>query len=144
MIPDSGAYQLIIRLELPAVITVGALGELRFDAGSYIYTGRASKNLAKRIARHLSPEKKLRWHIDYLLQQAQIADVRVYAGKAKDECCINSETALRVRGIFPVKGFGSSDCRCFSHLMLIPDTCVNEHHGTSHAPCVTQRELRGR
>jgi Uri superfamily endonuclease len=122
MEPDSGAYQLIISLARPAIIAVGALGEYRFPAGSYIYTGRASKNLGKRIARHKRGEKRLRWHIDYLLQQAQIADVRIYPGKEMEECSINNETALSLQGSFPVKGFGSSDCRCPSHLLLVPET----------------------
>ncbi len=118
---DSGVYQLILRLARPAVIGVGALGFHTFPGGVYIYTGRASKRLSKRIERHLREEKKLRWHIDYLLEQAQIDRIRVYPGKATEECSINNDTADALGGIFPVKGFGSSDCRCLSHLMLIPD-----------------------
>jgi len=64
----------------------------------------------------------LRWHIDYLLQQAQIEEIRLYQGMALEECSINNETARTLLGIFTVKGFGSSDCRCTSHLMLIPKT----------------------
>jgi len=119
---DSGAYQLVMHLPRPAIIAVGALGSHAFPAGLYIYTGRASKGLSKRIARHQRVEKKLRWHIDYLLHQAQVVDVRVYHGKAAEECFINNETARTLQGIFPVKGFGSSDCQCFSHLMLAPDS----------------------
>jgi len=118
---DSGAYQLILRLTRPVVIAVGALGEHAFPAGSYVYTGRASKSLSKRIARHGRVEKKLRWHIDYLLQKAQIEGIQVYSGKAKEECSINDETVRALHGVFPVKGFGSSDCRCTSHLVLIPE-----------------------
>jgi Uri superfamily endonuclease len=119
---DSGAYQLILRLARPVVIEVGALGSHAFPAGFYIYTGRASTGLRKRVDRHRRPEKKLRWHIDYLLQQAQIAGVRVCPGKAAEECSINNETARVLQAIFPVKVFGSSDCRCSSHLTLVPDT----------------------
>jgi Uri superfamily endonuclease len=118
---DSGAYQLILRLSRPVVVEVGALGSHAFPSGSYIYTGRASKYLSKRIARHQREDKKLRWHIDYLLQQAQIERIEVYPGKAAEECTINDETARALRGIFPVNGFGSSDCRCASHLMLVPE-----------------------
>ncbi|MBI5248642.1 MAG: GIY-YIG nuclease family protein [Desulfomonile tiedjei] len=118
---DSGAYQLILRLACPMVIAVGALGEHAFPAGSYVYTGRASKSLSKRILRHRRVEKKLRWHIDYLLQQAPIEGIQLYPGKATEECSINNETARALRGFFPIKGFGSSDCRCPSHLLLVPE-----------------------
>lgn len=123
---DSGVYQLILRLARPAVIAVGALGLHTFPRGEYIYTGRASRGLNKRIERHLREEKRLRWHIDYLLEQAQIDWIQVYPGKATEECSINNDTAHALGGIFPVRGFGSSDCRCASHLMLIPDVrCGN-------------------
>ncbi len=118
---DSGAYQLVLRLARPAIIAVGALGLHMFPPGTYIYTGRASKSLSKRIARHRRVEKKLRWHIDYLLQQAQIQGIQLYQGRATEECSINKETAQALQGVFPVKGFGSSDCRCTSHLMLVPE-----------------------
>jgi Uri superfamily endonuclease len=118
---DSGAYQLILRLERPEIIVVGALGTYTFSPGTYIYTGRASRYLSKRIERHLQAEKRLRWHIDYLLKQAQIEGIRVYPDKAEQECSINNDTARSLRGIFPVPGFGSSDCRCISHLVLMPE-----------------------
>ena len=118
---DSGAYQLVLRLAQPTIITVGALGSHKYPSGIYLYTGRASRGLRRRIERHLKAEKKLRWHIDYLLEHAQIEGVRVYPEKASEECLINNEMALAVGGIFPMNGFGSSDCRCTSHLMLIPE-----------------------
>jgi Uri superfamily endonuclease len=119
---DSGAYQLFLLLERPIIIEVGALGSHTFPSGTYIYTGRASRGLSKRIGRHLRQEKRRRWHIDYLVEHAQIGGIRVYPGKASEECSINDETALTLHGIFPVRGFGSSDCRCTSHLILIADT----------------------
>lgn len=119
---DSGAYQLILRVERPVVIRVGALGSHTFPVGTYLYTGRASRGLRKRIERHLRSEKRLRWHIDYLREQAHIDAIKVYPGKAAEECSINNETARTLGGFFPVKGFGSSDCRCTSHLLLVPDS----------------------
>jgi Uri superfamily endonuclease len=111
-----------MRLARPVVMAVGALGSHAFPAGLYICTGRASKGLSKRIARHRRAEKRLRWHVDYLLQQAQIEGIQAYPGKATEECSINNATTRVLKGIFPVKGFGSSDCRCISHLMLVPET----------------------
>lgn len=120
---DSGAYQLILRLALPATISVGALGSHRFPSGVYIYTGRASRGLSKRIERHLRKEKKLRWHIDYLVGLARIEGIRIYPHKSDQECSINNRTVRGLHGSFPVKGFGSSDCRCASHLTLASRDC---------------------
>ncbi len=36
-----GAYVLILRLERPVTIRVGALGEIRFEAGNYAYVRAA-------------------------------------------------------------------------------------------------------
>jgi Uri superfamily endonuclease len=135
---DSGAYRLILRVCQSVVIGVGGLGKYAFPSGTYIYTGRASKNLGKRIARHRREDKKLRWHVDYLLQHAHVADVRVYPGKAEQECFINRETARILQATFPVKGFGSSDCRCASHLMLSPRSVS---YDATHAPAGTAEEL---
>lgn len=119
---DSGAYQLIMSVVRPALITVGSLGVYTFARGTYLYTGRALKGLNKRIERHQRKEKRMRWHIDYLLEHARIDGIQVYAGKASDECLINNETRTALQGVFPVKGFGSSDCRCTSHLIFVPES----------------------
>ncbi len=119
---DSGVYQLVIGLERTTIIVVGALGAHDFPHGTYIYTGRAARGLNKRVERHIRPEKRLRWHIDYLLEHARIDAIAVYPGNGTAECSINRETARTLGGTFPLKGFGSSDCRCTSHLMLVPMT----------------------
>jgi Uri superfamily endonuclease len=114
---DSGAYQLIIRLDKDRSFRVGALGLHSFVRGQYVYTGRASKNLKARLARHLSKKKKLRWYIDYFLQWGTVIGVTVFPGLAESECSINLETVRHCDYVFPVQGFGSSDCRCPSHLI---------------------------
>ena len=123
---DSGAYQLVFQLEHETTIAVGALGCHKFPRGKYVYTGRALIGLNSRIMRHLRTEKKLRWHIDYIPQEVCIEEILVYPGKAAEECAISNETARLLEGIFPVKGFGSSDCRCSAHLQLIPETQVGK------------------
>ena len=114
---DSGAYQLTIRLDKDCSLRVGALGLHSFVRGEYVYTGRASRNLKARVERHLSKKKKLRWHIDYFLQWGKVVGVTVFPGLAESECLINLETASNCDYVFPVQGFGSSDCRCPSHLI---------------------------
>ncbi len=109
-------YQLDIVLAEPARLSIGQLGVFDFPAGSYVYTGSARRNIEARIARHLRNEKKLKWHIDYLLAspQASISKVTQYA---LPECGINQQTT----GIILIACFGASDCRagCGSHLKYI-------------------------
>lgn len=120
---DSGAYQLI--LEMPARVTVdiGALGPRDFEPGLYVYTGRAVRGLQARLLRHLRKDKRLRWHIDYVLQRAVIGGIVLFPGRAADECSINRRTERAFHARVPVPGFGSSDCRCSAHLLrlVIPD-----------------------
>lgn len=97
-------------------MSIGALGLIPFQPGYYIYTGRAKRNLRQRIERHLRKEKKIRWHIDYFLVKGRVEDVLIYSGRL-DECRINREVYKIIDGAEPVKGFGSSDCRCRSHLI---------------------------
>lgn len=110
-VPQS--YQLIISVNSKICLPVGGLGELEFSPGNYIYTGSARKNIVSRVARHLTDEKKLRWHIDYLLAHPAVivTDVRFYR---LPECELNQMTA----GDIPAAGFGASDCvaGCVSHL----------------------------
>jgi len=106
-------YQLDIVLAADARIAVGRLGEFLFPAGRYVYTGSARRNLDARVRRHLSRDKKLRWHIDYLLaaEQAEVVGVRLFED---GECAVNQAT----EGVVVAPGFGASDCRsgCGSHL----------------------------
>ncbi|HEY6898152.1 MAG TPA: GIY-YIG nuclease family protein [Rhodocyclaceae bacterium] len=106
-------YQLLIELRQPLRLQIGRLGLCDFAAGRYIYTGSARRNFEARVARHLSPTKRLHWHIDYLLTAPGVAvvDVRRYV---EDECAINRATP----GSVPIPGFGASDCRagCGGHL----------------------------
>lgn len=109
-------YQLLIAVAQPLRLSVGRLGDCRFPPGRYVYTGSAKKNFEARIARHLRQDKKLHWHIDYLLTTpgVTIVDVRRYR---EAECVINRA----MPGTIPVPGFGASDCaeRCGSHLKYL-------------------------
>jgi Uri superfamily endonuclease len=107
------SYQLFIRVHKACDIQVGKLGSFHFPAGKYVYTGSARKNIEARVRRHLAREKKLRWHIDYLLTapNVEVYDSKMFTG---EECALNQA----VSGSVLVKGFGASDCknRCGSHL----------------------------
>ena len=113
---DSGLYQLVIRLKRKQSIGVGRLGRFAFPAGYYVYTGSAERGLESRIARHLRKEKRLRWHIDYVLRYGDIVEAKRYRGGRLSECGLNRKAeGLPGRNIV-APGFGSSDCKCSTHL----------------------------
>ena len=107
------SYALFISISTPIKITVGKLGEFAFPAGDYIYYGSAKRALCARVNRHLRVEKKLRWHIDYLLaaETVRITKIRI---STLSEC----QLAAAGGGAIVVAGFGASDCThaCGSHL----------------------------
>jgi len=119
-LPLGGRYQIVIRVREQCSIEIGRLGMFRFPAGYYIYTGSAVRSLRARVKRHLRREKRLRWHIDYLLCCAEVVDVRAFAAE-RSECELARE-ALSLQGAsVPAAGFGASDCRCRSHLVYLGD-----------------------
>ena len=110
-----GAYLLVINLKKNSRIKVGKLGKKLFPQGFYVYVGSALNNLQARIVRHISSKKKLRWHIDYLLASpnAEIETVITRQTEKRIECKLNEIVQKFGK---PVEKFGSSDCKCKSHL----------------------------
>jgi sugar fermentation stimulation protein A len=111
-----GLYVLVLRVVEPgAAIRVGALGPVRFAPGCYCYVGSARQGLKARLGRHLrTGGKKVRWHVDYLRRRAEPIAVALWNGKAAGECALSRSVAALAEASVP--GFGSSDCRCPSHL----------------------------
>lgn len=108
-----GTYTLVINLPKSSSIGIGALGATKFERGYYAYIGSALNGLESRIKRHLSPDKRIHWHIDYLLQNSTIERVIFGEYEKKKECKI----ARQMSADFPsIEKFGSSDCNCESHL----------------------------
>jgi len=115
-----GTYTLIAKVPKAVGIPVGALGIRFFQNGFYTYTGSAlgsAQNLRARITRHMRSEKRRRWHVDYLLDVAEIFAVVYCVSPRRLECAVVD--ALNEKGSVdvPARGFGSSDCKCCaSHL----------------------------
>jgi sugar fermentation stimulation protein A len=112
---NGGNYLVMLELAVDRDIAVGALGTIRFDRGWYVYAGSARKNLSARINRHLRKVRKLKhWHIDYLTCYAERIKAFPIFSYRNLECELARE--LERLGGRAVPGFGSSDCRCESHL----------------------------
>jgi Uri superfamily endonuclease len=115
-----GIYTLVLSVSKDIDVNIGALGCVNFEKGLYAYVGSAQNNLEKRIERHLGKTKRKFWHIDHLLDDAHVEVVKVFNKQAErlEECKI----AKRINEIgVPIKGFGSSDCKCESHLFKVED-----------------------
>ncbi|MFQ6058444.1 MAG: DUF123 domain-containing protein [Anaerolineae bacterium] len=142
MAQTKGTYALVLYLDHETRIVIGRLGTFDLPAGYYLYVGSAlgPGGLEARLARHFRAEKRLRWHIDYLLEHAQTVEVWTapsggrlvtsarsgpepnssYSHWAASACqeCQWAEIARGLPGAtIPVPRFGSSDCRCPAHLV---------------------------
>ena len=110
-----GSYVLVIKLPEEQAITVGSLKVLHFPGGYYAYVGSALGGVESRLNRHLQRNKKLRWHIDYLLQKASINNIIICETEDRVECTVAQALNHQFDSI---PGFGSSDCKCPSHLFF--------------------------
>lgn len=117
-----GIYVLVIEARGFARLSIGSLKGVSLKQGCYAYVGSAlgpgGNAVENRVRRHLSKHKKNFWHIDYLLAKRNIRIKRVFAAGTTPpmECGLAYE--LRRMGLDnAILGFGSSNCRCASHLL---------------------------
>ncbi len=118
MVMTRGVYVLVISVGKNISIQIGALGVRNLKKGLYAYVGSAQGNLERRIRRHVGRVKRKFWHIDYLLASGavQVTDVFTKERGREEECMIAKELCARA---VPIEGFGSSDCKCTSHLFKL-------------------------
>ena len=115
---ERGVYTLVLRLDDDLKACVGSLGRVSFRQGYYSYTGSAlGKGGLKRVQRHLQimegKKATRRWHIDWLLPLTRLEEAILTFTTERLECRIAGRIGARLE---PVPGFGSTDCRCASHL----------------------------
>ncbi len=113
-----GSYMLFLRCKKNCKISVGRLGKLKFKKGIYIYVGSGMNNLEKRVKRHFLKRKKIRWHIDYITtnRNFEVEFAILIPSKKRLECYLSK---LLSQKLDYVKGFGSTDCKCKSHLYIL-------------------------
>ena len=127
--PGPGTYILILQLENDQVIQIGKLGRFSFLKGYYAYVGSAlgPGGLAGRLKHHLHPSKKLHWHLDYFRKKAVLVEIWVREDKRTLEHEWASALGQLDGAVVPVPGFGSSDCKCATHLYYFQEWPVFEH-----------------
>ena len=113
----SGVYILLVELARERRIRVGRLGVIPFKKGYYAYVGSGKMGLKKRIERHLRNDKRVHWHIDYLLAFGKVVEAIAVETNESLECKLAQEVSSQFE---PIRGFGSSDCKCPSHLFYCP------------------------
>ena len=88
----------------------------KFKKGYYVYIGSAMNSLIPRLSRHLSDEKKMHWHIDYLLKSpnSDIREILFTDSIKRIECDLANSIA---KDGLEIERFGCSDCNCNSHLI---------------------------
>jgi len=122
--PVKGNYCLCIINCNDQFIKIGALGKLEFKKGLYIYVGSAFNSLIPRLERHLKTSQGkhhvVHWHIDYLLREetVEISSIYIKETDKNIECKIADEISNHGT---PIEGFGSSDCKCKSHLYNVTE-----------------------
>ncbi|MGZ4884476.1 MAG: GIY-YIG nuclease family protein [Halobacteriota archaeon] len=113
---------MILWIESAKDVTVGKLGSISFASGFYAYIGSAMGAAGfKRVERHLDVSagrnKTQKWHVDYLLKVCDVLETIEIATQERIEC--NIARNLRESPFLAyIAGFGSSDCRCQSHLFF--------------------------
>jgi len=119
----TGTYVLIFHLESNCRPTVGKLGSFPFPAGWYAYAGSAHGpgGLAARVGHHLRIATHPHWHMDYLRPHGNIAEIWYGHGPAVDEHRWAADLRWMAGSRAPIPGFGSSDCRCDTHLIYFPN-----------------------
>ncbi len=113
---DSGIYFLLIRLKKSVELEIRRT-RAKFPSGFYIYTGSAQKNLNARIRRHRAKNKKMHWHIDYLLEFADVIDVKILRGAARKDEEHFAKRWIKIADFIPLKKFGASDSKAETHLV---------------------------
>ena len=124
-----GTYALIFSGLKKGSVVIGKLGTLQLQPGFYIYFGSAfgPGGLKARIKHHFNPSSRPHWHLDYLSPTLKACEIWYTYDQIRREhqwAKIHSQT----RGVsLPLPGFGSSDCRCLSHLFFYKSKPSGSH-----------------
>lgn len=111
-----GTYALVMTLRKRTRLQVGKLGVYELLPGYYVYVGSALNGLSGRLNHHLKLEKNFHWHIDYLLSRTEVVEIWYTVSAEKLECRWNTILSELPGASLSIPGFGTSDCRCYSHL----------------------------
>ncbi|MBT5872291.1 MAG: GIY-YIG nuclease family protein [Candidatus Latescibacteria bacterium] len=114
-----GTYIIVMRSGQEASLQIRSWGRIELRRGWYIYVGSAfgPGGIRARVSRHFREDKAKHWHIDDItaLARPQSAWFSVESQRLEHTwatVCQQSDEFTAVRG------FGCSDCTCYSHLFF--------------------------
>ncbi len=123
-LPDvPGTYILWLLCRRRGSCKIGRLGNMSLQVGYYAYVGSAlgPGGLAARLRHHLKHSANPRWHIDHLRQRLAIHTIWFTCSNKRYEHLWAASLTRLPTFHHPMRGFGSSDCHCPSHLFFIPE-----------------------
>jgi Uri superfamily endonuclease len=151
MHPLTGTYTLILSSSIEKPVNVGKLGTLLLKPGFYVYVGSAfgPGGLKARIRHHLKLSSRPHWHLDYLSPTLRLCEIWYTYDQIHREHQW-AEVHAQTRGArMPLPGFGSSDCRCPSHLFFYKSKPSGSHfrrkiraHFENHRRMMIERSLK--
>lgn len=119
----AGTYALLLQVSRASEVWGGPrYRQIWVNPGWYVYLGsaRGSGGLRGRLKHHLRPAASPHWHIDYLRQAAQVKAVWYSTDTQSDECAWAAVCGELPEAQIAWQGFGSSGCRCQTHLYYFP------------------------
>ncbi len=117
---EGGTYALILFCSRAELVRIGKLGPLELRRGFYVYVGSAlgPGGVRARVAHHQKVSPRPHWHIDYLRRHIRLERIWYSHHRVRREHqWARLIHALQAASV-PVAGFGSSDCRCATHLFF--------------------------
>ncbi len=114
---STGSYVLVLRSAGTFQQQIGRLGQFSCQKGYYLYVGSAfgPGGVKSRVMRHADKYRSLRWHIDYLKPHVELVEIW-YSHDPRHREHQWAKLIHKLSYEIPMKGFGSSDCDCDSHL----------------------------
>jgi len=116
-----GTYALVINCRDTKKVEVGKLGIMNLLPGYYIYVGSAfgPGGLRARVHRHVAGSEKKHWHLDYIKMFTHPLELWYsYDPEIREHQWAEAIVEDRNARVL-MKGFGSSDCSCASHLFFL-------------------------
>lgn len=119
---DKGSYLLLFENTAHQQIKIGKKLRMNAPPGFFVYAGSALApgGLAARLGHHCRPSPNPRWHVDYLKSRVHLSEVWYLRDGRRLECELAKALMRFPEARITCPGFGSSDCKCETHLVYLP------------------------
>ena len=113
-----GTYIVVLKSGQPNTVKIGRLGLFEIRKGYYVYIGSAMGpgGVLARLKHHSKISQRPHWHLDYLRAETEFYQAYALGSPERKECEWANLIAKSEDATEPMKGFGSSDCTCRTHL----------------------------